>query len=217
MKRGILFMFVLSVMGFLCCISVHAQKSGNTRIRDKVSCPEKWWAIMHPFIAGKAFAVTLNVLRVSDSIWNEKQPEVKLTAQQADAFKHAFWMASLVQEMNWRKARNLGRAHERGNFKSFKKEIRSGKDGSHDEADRRMDLWNNDIGIKTGLFHKGRESGYLMTTVIDSIRAGAMKIIAVNKAGHFLDCNGNIIPAENLTGKWENDKCVIPSNSIIKD
>jgi hypothetical protein len=215
MKRGILFLLVF-VVGCLCDTTVQAQKSGKVKISGNVSCPEKWWAIMHPFIAGKAYSITLSVLKVSDSLRKESLTNSTLNSGQLDAFKHAYWMASLVQEMNWRKARNLGRAHERGNYKSFKKEIRFGKEGSHDEVDRRMDLWNNDIGIKTGLLRKGIEPGYLMTTVIDSIRAGAMKIIAVNNAGHFLDCNGNIIPAENLTGKWENDKCLIPSDSVIK-
>jgi len=209
-------MFVF-VVGCFCFTSVQAQKAGNNKIRDNISCPEKWWAILHPFIAGKAYSITVSVLRVSDSLQKESVTNSKLNSGQWDAFKHGYWMASLVQEMNWRKARNLGRAHERGNYKSFKKEIRSGEEGSHDEANRRMDLWNNDTGIKIGLLNRGREPGYLMTTVIDSIRAGAMKIIAINNAGYFLDCNGIIIPVENLTGKWENDKCVIPSNSITKD
>jgi len=34
----------------------------------------------------------------------------------------------------------------------------------------------------------------------------------MDKEGSFIDCEGNIIPAESLKGKWENEKCLVSSN-----
>jgi hypothetical protein len=215
MMKGIVITGLISIFFFIN-ISLLAQGSGKARISEKVSCPEKWWAVMHPFIAGKAFAITLNVIKVCDSIRNDKLPEIKLSAQQADAFRHSFWMASLVQEIKSRKARSLGIAHEKGNYRSFKKEIREGKPGSHDEAAKQMDLWNNEVGIKIGMASQGSEPRILMNIVTDSIEAGAMKVISVDADGKFLDCEGNIIPEENYLKSWKNNKCLVPSDTQVK-
>ena len=50
--------------------------------------------------------------------------------------------------------------------------------------------------------------------VIDSIQTGVMRIIWKNSAKEFRDCEGNIVPTEDHFGKWENDKCLVPSSKI---
>ena len=39
-----------------------------------------------------------------------------------------------------------------------------------------------------------------------------MYIIKKDKNGNFLDCKGNIISAQELKGKWENNKCLVFSD-----
>jgi hypothetical protein len=191
----------------------NAQNGTSTIAGSKVTCPEKWWAAMHPFVAGKAITITLDVLEITDSLWGEKNTEYNLTPQQADAFRHAFWMASLVQEIHWRKARSLGNAHERGNYRTFRKNIRQGKDDLHDEAAKQMDLWNNREGIAIGIAKSGSNRKELIQVVRDSIESGALKIIRTTASGKYLDCNGNNIAEENYKNKWFNDKCLVPSDA----
>ena len=38
-----------------------------------------------------------------------------------DAFRHAYWMARLRQEIGKTAARSLGKAHEKENYQTFKK------------------------------------------------------------------------------------------------
>jgi len=77
-----------------------------------------------------------------------------------------------------------------------------------------MDLWNNDIGIKIGKENKGVNLEELQQLIVDAIVAGHMKIINKDSIGNFLDCKNQIIPLKQLKGKWENEKCLIPSNAI---
>ena len=63
---------------------------------------------------------------------------------QVDAFRHAFWMANLTKEIGWRRAKRLGLAHEKGNYKAYKK--RKSEDGEiPDKMSSEMDLFNNNV------------------------------------------------------------------------
>ncbi|MBM3436635.1 MAG: hypothetical protein FJY07_10520 [Bacteroidetes bacterium] len=210
MKR--VFVQIVVLISVFSVSFVQAQQESANSKNINVSCPEKWWVMMHPFVAGKAFAITLNVMKITDSISHEKNSEFNLTPQQADAFRHAFWMASLVQEINRRKARSLGNAHERGNYRTFRKNTRQGRDDLHDEASKQMDLWNNRVGIETGCSKLGSDRKELIQAVLDSVESGSLKIIRTNPSGKFVDCNGNLIAEENYENKWINDKCLVDSN-----
>lgn len=176
-----------------------------------ISCPEKCWTIKHIFVAKKAWRITQYVRLQTDSIQKTKILDGDANGGKVDAFRHAFWMASLAQKMKWRKAYRLGKAHEKGNYIDYKKHRK--EDGTFpDKISSTMDLWNNDIGLEIGKTNRNISSDSLKHIVIDYILSGKMKVIKKNKQGQFLDNNGNIIHNDSLKGKWENQKVLINSD-----
>lgn len=177
---------------------------------EKISCSEKWWVIWHPFVAKKAYRITLEARKVTEEVKKDSVLVGSGNGYQIDAFRHAYWMATLTKEIGWRRARSLGRAHEKGNYRDYKK--RRNEDGViPDEISSEMDLHNNFIGIQIG---KITVSENLKTVVIQSIIDGKCKVIKSDSKGNYLDCEGNTISPENLKGKWKNNKCLVNSNSI---
>lgn len=113
---------------------------------------------------------------------------------------------------NWQNAaKSLGKAHERENYKYFKKNKL--EDGVlPDKPSMEMDLYNNEVGLS--LTRKGSNIPLkgLIYRVINAIKAGKMKVIKKDKDGNFLTCDGKIIDKKLLKGKWENEKCLISSD-----
>lgn len=178
-----------------------------------ISCQEKWWAIGHLCVARKAFNLTRYSLEVTDSIGRTNIIGTNIHGGNLDAFKHAFWMATLTQNIKWKKAKKLGLAHEKANYRSFAKASKKGMTDGHDQVSTDMDLWNNEKGLAIGIVCYGCDRETLIRAVVDSIRLGSMKIIRMNDQGEFLDNDGKVIPPEHLTGKWVNDKCLAPSGT----
>ena len=177
----------------------------------ELSTPKKIWVIFHPFKAKKAFRISEEVNKISDSIKKTNLLDKDGSGGQVDAFRHAFWMARLRQELGKSAARSLGKAHEKENYKTFKK--RKLEDGVvPDEIASKMDLFNNEQGLK--LIEKGSSMSkkQLIIKVIKTIKAGKMRIIKKDENGNFLTCDGNRIPNENLKGKWKNNKCLVTSS-----
>lgn len=166
---------------------------------------------MHPFIAKRAISITKYSLAVTDSLRKSNNGGITVQSGRLDAFKHAFWMASLVQEIHWKKAKSLGLAHEKANYRLHLNAGRKGFIDAHDQVNYEMDLWNNEKGIAIGLAHKNCKTDHLVQLVLDSIQAGSMKIVRINPEGKFLDAEGNILAEEDYAGKWINHKCLVPS------
>jgi len=177
----------------------------NIEAKTKVSRQEIVWAIGHPFIAVKAKKLSKRALLVTDSL--EKACVLKdRSGGQLDAFKHAFWMALLSQQIKVKKARKLGAAHEKFNYKQCKK-----RKGGGDKAASDMDLWNNDVGLKIGSSHKNISETELIELIVEAIKKGEMRIIKKNKDGKSLDSEGKLI--DNSTLKtWLNKRYLVPSN-----
>ena len=218
-ERSSYFKLSLLLATFLIMImiseSVFAQ--GEIRkIRKRTGRPEKWWAVCHPFIVKKAAKLTLETARALDSLKTAGTLGDDLAGGQLDAFKHSYWMALLSQNIKWRKVRKLGKAHEKANYLSFKKALKKGRNNCHDKVASDMDLWNNEKGIEIGRANKEAGRLKLQQIVIDSIKSGAMRIILKNKEGKFVDCQNNEIPADSLAGRWENEKCLVPSDMVGK-
>jgi hypothetical protein len=192
-----------------------AQNKDQGLSRHKISCPEKWWAIGHIFIAKKAFRITTEALVVTDSLSQTQLLGNDLQGGMLDAFKHAYWMASLSQHIKWRKAHRLGIAHEKGNYKSYKKGKRKAASNLPDKISSDMELWNNDAGLKIGRENHSASKPELQQIIIDALHKGQMKIIYKDRMGNFLNCQGHIIPIDSLQGKWENNKCLVPSGNSI--
>ncbi len=75
-----------------------------------------------------------------------------------------------------------------------------------------MDLFNNEVGIYLG---KKSSKLELKELIIEAVLTGKCKIILMDKNHNFLDCEGLIIPKEELIGKWKNRKCLVNSNYIV--
>lgn len=173
----------------------------------KLSCPEKWWVVWHPFVAKKAFNISHLARQKTDSIKQNKILKGKGNGDQVDAFRHTFWMAKLANEIGWRRAKSLGRAHEKGNYKDYKK--RRLEDGEvPDKISSDMDYFNNDVGIELGK----NTNENLANKVVELVKMGKCKIIKTDAEGNYIDCDNNILLKENLKGKWENNKCLVWSN-----
>ena len=179
----------------------------------KLSGPIKTWVIFHPFKAKLSLKISNETNKVSDSIRKTNLLDKDASGGQVDAFRHAYWMARLRQEIGKRAARSLGKAHEKDNYITYKK--RKLEDGVvPDEISSEMDLHNNEEGLKlTAKGSKVSRKG-LIYRIVNAIKTGKMKIIKKDKKGNFLTCEGKIISAEELKGTWKNNKCLVISNSI---
>jgi hypothetical protein len=174
----------------------------------KLSCSEKRWVIFHPFVAKKALQLSLEARTVTAELKQQKLLKVTGNGDQLDAFRHTYWMARLAQEIHWRKAKRLGKAHEKGNYQQFKK----GKledDVLPNKISSEMDLFNNEIGLNFGKSNKEKE---LKNEVIKLVKEGKCKILKTDADGNFLDENNKIIPIEEFKGKWENRKVLVDSD-----
>ena len=173
------YLFAIFILVYLSFAPFHslAQDNKPSVRTGKISHPEKCWAIGHLFIAKKTFRLTKEALQVADSIYRIGNLKGSMSGGQPDAFKHAYWMALLSQNISARKAGKLGKAHEKGNLLSYKKAKKKGLADSHNNLASEMDLWNNDRGIEIGSKNKNLPSIQLQQMVIDSIKSGAMRVI----------------------------------------
>lgn len=181
-----------------------------------LSLPEKCWVATHPFIAKRSYIITQKTLKVTQDLKSSGQLDRDINGGQVDAFKHALWMAALVQEIPWRKARRLGLAHEKGNYIQFRKAARRGEMSSHDLTSIAMDIWNNHRGIEIGLKHPEETIAVLAEKVKRSILNGEMRIIRKDAEGHFLNVNNEVINPEVIKEKWDNPKMIVPSDFQIR-
>ncbi len=176
-----------------------------------LSSPEKCWVVFHPCKAKNAFRISNETLRITDSVSSVKVLDNDINGGQLDAFKHSFWMARLSQEIGDKAALKLGKAHEKGNYHTFKKNQKEDGDVP-DKSSSDMDLYNNNVGTKLGILNPDVSEKELIHIIINEIINGKMKILKKDPSGNFLTCDGMIISKESLKGKWENDKCLIFSD-----
>lgn len=168
---------------------------------------------MHPFIAKKAFRITTHVRFVTDSI---AQHGILKDGNggQLDAFRHAYWMASLAQKIPAHKAEKLGKAHEKGNYLGWKNGIEEDSMRA-DSIMCVMDLKNNATGIQLGKEFKADTSSSkkkLEELVLKNVKSGKMVIVKKNSSGQPEDVSGRIIIAGNYKGKWYIPKVLVRSD-----
>lgn len=196
---------------FLFCTTLLVAQNGSFVQFKKLSCAEKRWVVFHPFVAKKALQLSLEARTVTAEVKQQRILKGTGNGDQLDAFRHTYWMARLAQEIHWRKANRLGKAHEKGNYRQFKK----GKledDVLPDKISAEMDLFNNEVGLNLGKMNRKQE---LKNEVIKLVKEGKCKIIKTDTNGNFLDEQNNIIPAEELKGKWGNRKVLVDSDYPI--
>jgi len=178
----------------------------------KLSPPKRTWVFFHPFKAKKSLQISKETNKVSDSIAKTNVLDRDKSGGQVDAFRHAYWLARLSQEIGERAARSLGKAHEKENYLAFKKSAL--EDGIvPDEISSEMDLHNNEQGLKIISENNSLSQKALIAKIVRAIQEGKMKIIKKDKTGNFLTCNGAKIDKKTLKGKWKNNKCLVNSNN----
>ena len=205
-------MLRVSLLAALCLLPalLNAQESTWQQFK-KLSRPEKCWAITHPFIAKKAAAVSARASATANKLASDTILDGDANGGQVDAFRHAYWMATLSQALPWRAAWKLGKAHERGNKIQYKrKELEDGT--LPDAISSEMDEFNNKIGLELARENPSATPQELQQLVIQAIVKGEMLVVAKNAAGQSLTCAGTVLPDKAWQGKWENERCLKPSN-----
>ena len=210
MKIKTLFVF------FIALISSARGQSTATSFR-KLSRPEKCWVIAHPFIAKKAWHCTQRVRAVTDSI--EKAGVLADgNGGHLDAFRHAYWMASLVQEISPRKAMKLGKAHEKGNYLDWKKGKNEDAGSRADSMSCVMDLQNNESGIAIGKKFRcdTASAKTLIREVLDSDANGNLVMLKKDESGNFYTCDGKPIDLTMYDKAWFIPKCLVKTSEPVK-
>lgn len=200
-------LLIISLL-FINSITYAQKKKGGFK---SLSSPEKCWVLLHPFKAKKAYKISINAQKTSDSISNSNTLDQDRNGGQVDAFRHAYWMATLAKEIGKNSAKSLGKAHEKGNYKQFKKN--KNEDGTiPDEPSSEMDLFNNTVGINIYKENKKASNLEIIALIIKNIHTGNLKVIKKDNLGNYEDCSGKEINLTKYKGKWENPKCIINSN-----
>ena len=177
----------------------------------KLSGPEKYWVITHPFIANMARKITVEARQYSDQMKANTKLDGDADGGRVDALRHSYWMARMAQSFCWKKAIKLGIAHEKGNYKFFKKGQNDEESVLPDSISSVMDLYNNEIGAKIGCSNNDISPDSIKTVIFQSIIIGKMLIISKNGQGVPIDCNGKVIDTRIFESKWYIPKCLAPS------
>lgn len=184
----------------------------QTKTFSSLSKYEKRWAFFHPFAACKIRKHQKEMYAVYEEVKTKKLLDLYENGGKLDAFRHTFAMAYFSRFVCVKKLRKLGKAHEKGNYLDFLKNI--AEDGEiPDSISSEMDLKNNELGFSIGESFKKIQTEELKQKVIEQINSDAAFIIKRNKEGLYVDCDGNIIPAEKIKSTWKNSKCLVGSGS----
>ncbi|MCW3084290.1 MAG: hypothetical protein JWP12_1656 [Bacteroidetes bacterium] len=204
--KQIVFIFL-----FLFSFAAAAQHPARKQFKS-ISRPEKCWAFTHPFVAKKAFKITGIVRADVDSIKNINIIGTDLDGGKLDAFKHAYWMASLSLSIGTKKALKLGKAHEKGNYLEYKKH-KLEDSILPDSLSSAMDLANNAAGVAVfGNCRTVRDRRETQGKVLHALMEGKLFMIKKDKHGNYLTCDGQLIDMNVWKGKWGIPKCLIASD-----
>jgi hypothetical protein len=203
--------FWLTAFFLLLFVNLHAQQKPIKQF-VKLSRPEKIWVVTHPFIAKKVYYISKEAAQKAESISKDYGIKNGPAGGQSDAFRHGYWMALLAQQIKPRKAKKLGRIHEKGNYLQYKKSKK--EDGAWASKTLcEMDLWNNNEGIKIGIANKNASKSTIEKLVVEAILDGKLRIVKMDSENRFLNCDGLLIPFAELQ-KWDPPKCLIWSNGF---
>ncbi|MBX3163581.1 MAG: hypothetical protein KF900_03815 [Bacteroidetes bacterium] len=171
---------------------------------------EKRWAVFHPFAALRVNNLTKKCFSVYHHPDIKTQLDTFANGGKLDAFRHTFFMAAYAQKINTKKLRQLGIAHEKGNYRQFLKSQLEDNERP-DSIACVMDLRNNGIGLAIGHANKKINLNELKTLVISEIKKGNVFIIKRNSLARYVDCNNNEIDLTVFSTSWFIPKCLISS------
>jgi len=190
-----------------------AAQSNNVHYGD-LSGKEKRWAMFHPRAAKKV----KNIIPEVRTDVRQKIADYKIDSLihggQADAYRHALWMALTAKHIGDKKARRVGQMHEESNKEHFYKSEKE-DNALQDSISCQMDLLNNDLGIAYGIGYKDKSDDELKELVLNGILAGEFFMLFRNKQNEFLDCEGNVVDNKIRLEekKWYLPYCLVPTNN----
>ncbi len=172
---------------------------------SQTTLPELKWSVLHPFAALKVIMVKKQCDR-----YLENHP-VELTGPSfggnKDAFRHLFYMSAIASKIGAKKSRKLGVAHEKGNFRQWKK--KRFEDGSlADSLACVMDLRNNDTAIALTQRYGKLNLTELYQRSLRTIIEGRAWMLLYSTEGKRLNCNKEIIYT-TTPRKWFVEGCLV--------
>ena len=204
--RYLIFIFCL----FMEIKGVQAQM-GLLRTFCRMHYPEKIWVMSHLLVVRKTWQITTEARQAAAEMLSDVELDADANGGQVDAFRHCYWMARLTQEIGWRRAYRLGLAHEKGNRIDYDRRLL--EDGAlPDSVSCEMDLRNNIEGIRLAQQNPHASSDELRQLIRKAILEGKLWKIKKDADGNFLDWQDTIIPPERYIARWNNPKCLVPSN-----
>lgn len=179
-----------------------------------LECPEKIWTLTHIFKAKKIYRISQIALKETEKLKTDTTLDGDICGGQLDAFRHAYWMCLVTKYYGHKRALSLGKAHEKSNYKMFKKgHLEEGILPDYESS--QMDYLNNDVGIFLGKEYKSLTDEELKNLIIEYIKAGKLYVLRKDKQGNYLDCDGNKIVLTEK--KWITGKCIVPSNYRLQN
>lgn len=187
----------------------------HCRSQASLSVNEKCWALFHPIAALKVNKIGKQATHIYNDVASSKQLDAYSNGGQLDAFRHVFYMAAFAQKVKPKKIRKLGIAHEKANYRQFKRgRLEEGE--VPDSLSSVMDLSNNEAGLRIGSQHKATPLNELKKIILEKILAGEALIMSRNKKGEYLDCSNRVLQQEQLR-QWNVPKCLVSSALRYKD
>lgn len=175
----------------------------------KLSGPEKCWTFIHPFIAASVFKWSVESDREAHRFVELNFPFCDFSGGDADAYRHAYVMARLAARWPEKKIRSLGMAHEKGNYRFYKKHRM--EDGVlPDSLGSVMDLHNNHVGIEIGSNRRHEKKEILEEKILEALKNG--RLLKFSKSGQiFLDCIGLPVIGRDTLQEWSRPGCLVPT------
>ncbi len=172
---------------------------------------EKYYILFHPAAALKAYPLTVLAQNKTQEMLKDKDLDTDENGGQVDAFRHSFWMALLTQEIGAKKARKLGKAHEKAAYEDYLR--LQNEDGViPDFKASFMDLKNNEEGIHIGEQNPEASPEALTQIIKKEILDGKLWKLKKDANGNYYDHFEKLIPFSEWHGKWVNDKALVPSD-----
>lgn len=197
-----------SFIFFLLLICTSLQGQQGLRSLGKA---EKRWVIRHPFAAMKARKINDQCTSFYDRKNTNPLLDTFPAGGKLDAYRHVLTMAAFSQQINTRKVRSLGKAHEEKNYEDWKKSgLEEGERA--DSLSSVMDLYNNELGIRIGCNFRNLPLQELSELVIRSITQGEALIMKRDLYGNYEDCDGNLVNLSQYRNQWHVPKCLVPSS-----
>jgi hypothetical protein len=173
---------------------------------------EKRWAFFHPCAAVKIKKHRGEMKTVYSEVKAQNLLDKFENGGKLDAFRHTFAMAYFSKFVSVKKLRKLGKAHEKGNYLQYVKNVNDEGGELPDSLSSVMDLKNNELGFSLAKEIKKLSVEEIKQKVIEEIKSGKAVVIKRNAEGLYVDCSGNIISRERMYKQWNIPKCLIPSN-----